>query len=47
MSKVEARHIISAIQSLIDIDTFFEEWENVALWKEQLTEAQEIYKTLK
>ena len=32
--------IIAAIKSLIDIDTFFEEFDNVRFWKQQLADAE-------
>lgn len=39
-TKEEIQHAIASIKSLIDIDSFFEKWDDVALWKEQLADAE-------
>ncbi len=38
-TKEEIQRAITSIKSLIDIDTFFERWDDVALWKKELADA--------
>lgn len=47
MTRQELIHIISNIKSLIDIDSFFERWEDVEIWKNELAKAEELLKITK
>ena len=39
-TKEEIQRAITSIKSLIDIDTFFENWDDVSLWKAELADAE-------
>ena len=45
ITKEELIRAKTSIQSLIDIDSFFEEWDNVKMWKAELEKAEAMLAT--
>jgi hypothetical protein len=44
MCEMKAEGILNSIKSMIDINTFMQEWDEVAFWKQQLKESIEYLK---
>lgn len=45
ITKEELIRARTSIQSLIDIDSFFEEWDNGKMWKAELEKAEAMLAT--
>lgn len=42
-TKWQMEMVIASIRSLISIDSYFEKWDDVKLWEEQLADAEQEY----